>query len=120
KSLPVFGGALITGHVVADLFRNIIQSIVMLVVAFLVGFRPEASALDWMLITLLILLFSFALSWIGAIMGLIARSIEAVQWMGFFVIFPLTFASAAFVPTASVPWLLRLLAENQPVTHVIE
>ncbi len=120
KSLPIFGGAVITGHVVADLFRNMIQSCVMLIVAFLVGFRPEASATDWLLIVGLILLFSFAISWIAAIMGLLARTVEAVQWMGFFVIFPLTFASAAFVPTESMPWALRLFAENQPVTHVIE
>jgi len=120
KSLPIFGGAVITGHVVADLVRNIIQSSIMLMVALLVGFRPEASPTDWLMIVGLILLFSFAISWIAAIMGLLARTVEAVQWMGFFVIFPLTFASAAFVPTESMPWGLRLFAENQPVTHVIE
>lgn len=120
KSLPIFGGAVITGHVVADLARNVIQSIVMIAVAFLVGFRPEASAIDWVMIAGLVLLFSFAISWIAAIMGLLARTVEAVQWMGFFVIFPLTFASAAFVPTESMPTALRLFAENQPVTHVIE
>lgn len=120
KSLPIFGGAVITGHVVADLARNVIQCIIMILVAFLVGFRPEASALDWVMITGLVLLFSFAISWVAAIMGLLAKSVEAVQWMGFFVIFPLTFASGAFVPTESMPFALRLFAENQPVTHVIE
>lgn len=120
KSLPIFGGAVIAGHVVADLARNIIQSTVMILVAFLVGFRPEASFTDWLMIIGLILLFSFAMSWVAAIMGLLAKTVEAVQWMGFFVVFPLTFASAAFVPTDSMPWALRLFAENQPVTHVIE
>lgn len=120
KSLPIFGGAVITGHVVGDLFRNVIQSIVMILVAFLVGFRPEASPLEWLMIVGLVLLFSFAMSWVAAIMGLLARTVEAVQWMGFFVVFPLTFASGAFVPTESMPKYLRLFAENQPVTHVIE
>lgn len=120
KSLPIFGGAVITGHVVADLARNVIQSIIMIMVAFLVGFRPEATVTDWLFIAGLVLLFSFAMSWVAAIMGLLARTVEAVQWMGFFVVFPLTFASAAFVPTDSMPTFLRLFAENQPVTHVIE
>lgn len=120
KSLPIFSGALIMGHVSADLVRNVIQSIVLILVALLVGFRPEATLTDWLSIVGLVLLFSFALSWVAAIMGLLARTVEAVQWMGFFVIFPLTFASAAFVPTASMPYALRLFAENQPVTHVIE
>ena len=53
-------------------------------------------------------------------MGLLAKSVEAVQWMGFLLIFPLTFASAAFVPTDTMPKGLRIFAENQPVTHVIE
>ncbi len=120
KSLPIFSGAVLMGHVVADLARNIIQSVVMILVALLVGFRPEASVTDWLLMVGLVLLFSFAISWVAAIMALFAKTVEAVQWMGFFLIFPLTFASAAFVPTESMPWLLRAFAENQPVTHVIE
>ena len=66
------------------------------------------------------MLFTFAISWVAAIMGMLAKTIEAVQWMGFFLIFPLTFASAAFAPTESMAKGLRLFAENQPVTHVIE
>lgn len=120
KSLPIFGLAVVVGHVVADLFRNIIASIVMISVGLLVGFRPEASFTDWLLIVGIILLFTFAMSWVSAILGLIAKSPEAVQWMGFFIVFPLTFASAAFVPTETMPAALRAFAQNQPVTHVIE
>jgi len=120
KSLPMFAGAVLVGHVAADLFRNVVSSIIMILVGLLVGFRPEASVTEWILIFGIILLFSFAMSWLAAIMGLLARTVEAVQWMGFFLIFPLTFASAAFVPTDSMPKYLRLFAENQPVTHVIE
>jgi ABC-2 type transport system permease protein len=120
KSLPMSNSAVIAGHVVADLVRNMISAIVLLLVAFVVGFRPSADVGDWFLITIVVLVFSFAMSWVAAIMGLLARSIEAVQWMGFLVVFPLTFASAAFVPTDTMPYYLRLFAENQPVTHVIE
>lgn len=120
KSLPTVSSALMTGHVVADLARNMISSTILILVAFVVGFRPTAGLEEWLLIVGLLLIFTFAFSWIAAIMGLLARTVEAVQWMGFFVVFPLTFASSAFVPTEGMPYVLRVFAENQPVTHVIE
>lgn len=120
KSLPIASFGVVFGHVVGDLFRNMLSAIVMIIVAFFVGFRPEASLTDWLLIVGILLLFTFAFSWIAAIMGLLAKSVEAVQWLGFLVVFPLTFASAAFVPTSTMPLVLRVFAENQPVTQVIE
>ncbi len=120
KSLPTVSWGVLMGHVTADLVRNTLQSIIMIAVGFAIGFRPAANVWEWLAIAGLILLFTFAISWVSAIMGLVAKSIEAVQWLGFFVVFPFTFASAAFVPTATMPWALRLFAENQPVTHVIE
>jgi ABC-2 type transport system permease protein len=120
KSLPMLSSAVLIGHVTADLLRNVISSIVMIIVAFFVGFRPTADFGDWLAIFGLLLLFTFAFSWIAAIIGLIARTIEATQWIGFVLIFPLTFASAAFVPTDTMPGVLRTFAENQPVTQVIE
>ena len=120
KSLPIVSSAVLTGHVTADLVRHIISSIILIVVAILIGFRPTASFIDWLTILGILLLFTFALSWVSAIMGLLARSVEAVQWIGFLLVFPLTFASAAFVPTETMPRFMRLFAENQPVTHVIE
>jgi len=120
KSLPIASGGLLMGHVTADLARNIIQALVMIGVGLLVGFRPTASVVDWFEIAGLVMLFTFALSWMAAIMGLVAKTVESVQWLGFFVVFPITFASAAFVPTSTMPGWLRAFAENQPVTHVIE
>jgi len=120
KTLPIVSTSVITGHVVADLARNILSAIIMLLVALLVGFKPTATLSEWFLIAGILLLFTFAISWVAAILGLLAKSLEAVQWMGFFFVFPLTFASAAFAPTDSMPLVLRVFAENQPVTHVIE
>ncbi len=120
KSLPTISSALMTGHVIADLARNVLSSTILILVAFLVGFRPTASPLEWLYIVGLLLLFTFAISWLSAIMGLVAKTVESVQWMGFFFVFPLTFASSAFVPTEGMPWALRIFAENQPITHVIE
>jgi len=120
KSLPIMSSALMIGHVSADLVRNTLSSIIMIAVSFLIGFRPTASVGEWFLIWAIVLLFTFAFSWISAIMGLLAKSVEGVQWMSFFVIFPLTFASSAFVPTDGMPKYLRMFAENQPVTQVID
>lgn len=120
RSLPMLSSTVLTGHVVADLVRNTISTIIMLIVAFIVGFRPQASPVEWVLVFATLLAFTFALSWMSAIMGMLAKSIEAVQWLSFVLIFPLTFASSAFVPTDNMPYILRVFAENQPVTHVIE
>ncbi len=120
KTLPIVSSAVMTGHVVADLVRNTISSVIMILVGLLVGFRPTASVLEWFMIFSLLLLFTFAFSWLSAIMGLIAKSVESVQWMGFLLVFPLTFASSAFVPTQGMPKVLRVFAEHQPVTQVIE
>ena len=120
KSLPIISSAVLTGHVVADLVRNILSSVVMIGIALLVGFRPTATFGEWLLIAAIVLLFTFAISWLSAIMGLVARSVEAVQWIGFVAVFPLTFASSAFAPTEGMAPAVRFFAENQPVTHVIE
>jgi len=120
RSLPMLNAAMLIGHTTADLVRNLISSVIMIAVAFLVGFRPTASPLEWLAAIGILLLFTYALSWLSAILGLLAKSIEAVQWFGFIFVFPLTFASSAFAPTAGMPKYLRIFAENQPVTQVIE
>jgi len=120
KSLPMASGAVLVGHVVADVVRNAISTLVMVLVGFLVGFNPVATFAEWLMIAGILVLFTLAMSWLAAIMGLLARSVEAVQWVGFMAIFPLTFASSAFVPTDGMPYFLRVFAENQPVTQVIE
>ena len=120
KSLPIASSAVLVGHVIADVVRNIISSIVMILVALLVGFRPTASIMEWIYALGMLILFTLAFSWLSAVIGLMAKSVEAVQWMSFMFVFPLTFASSAFVPTEGMPKYLKIFAENQPVTHVIE
>jgi ABC-2 type transport system permease protein len=117
RSLPIARSALLIGHVGADLVRNTISALIVIGVSFLVGFQPVAGPMEWVLVFSLAILFSLAISWISAIMGLLVKSMEAAQWT---VIFPLTFVSSAFVPTETMPEVLRFFAENQPVTHVIE
>lgn len=119
KSLPMASSALMIGHITADLFRNIISGVIITAIGFAVGFRPDASATDWLMVIGLGLLFTLAISWLSAILGLMVKSLEAAQWIGFVIIFPLTFISSAFVPTDTLPAVLEVFAENQPVTHVI-
>lgn len=120
RSLPMNNRAVLTGHVVSDLFRNTISTTVMLVTGLIIGFRSSASFMDWLLIAGILLLFTFAFSWLMAILGVYAKSVEAVQWLTFVIIFPLTFASSAFVPAESMPTYLQMFAVNQPITQVVE
>lgn len=120
RSLPMGNSALVTGHIFSDLVRNIISGAIIILVGLLVGFRPNASFGEWLMVIGLAMLFTLAISWLSAILGLLVKSLEAAQWVGFVIIFPLTFISSAFVPTETMPSALRAFAENQPLTHVID
>lgn len=120
RSLPMSNLAVLNGHVISDLLRNGISTVVMIVTGLIIGFRPSASLLDWVAIVGLLLLFTFSFSWLAAVVGVLAKSVEAVQWLTFVIIFPLTFASSAFVDPTSMPAGLRAFAENQPITQIIE
>ena len=120
RSLPMNNSAVVVGHIIADMFRNVISGIIIILIGFAVGFRPDASFIEWMYVFGLALIFTLAISWLSAIMGLLVKSLEAAQWIGFVLIFPLTFVSSAFVPIETMPSALRVFAENQPLTHVID
>ena len=120
RSLPMSNLAVLTGHVISDLFRNGLSTVVMILTGLVIGFRSSASPLDWLAIAGLIALFTLTFSWLAAIMGVLSKSVEGVQWLSFVIVFPLTFASSAFVPTEGMNRFLKAFAENQPITHVIE
>lgn len=120
RSLPMHNAAVVVGHIVSDLFRNVISGLIIVALGFAIGFRPDATLIEWAQVALLSILFTLAISWLSAILGLMVKSLEAAQWIGFVVIFPLTFISSAFVPTDTMPPILRAFAENQPLTHVID
>lgn len=120
RSLPMSNLAVVTGHVVSDLLRNGISAAVLIIAGLAIGFRPNADAGEWLMVIFLLALLTFALSWLSAILGIVAKSVEGVQWMTFIIIFPLTMASSAFVrPDTMTSWL-KPFAENQPVTHIID
>jgi ABC-2 type transport system permease protein len=120
RSLPMNNLAVLTGHVVSDLLRNTFSTIVMLLAGLVIGFRSSASVRDWLVIAGILLLFTLAFSWLSAIVGLLAKSPEGVQWLTFVLVFPLTFASTAFVPSEGMNPYLKAFATNQPITQVVE
>lgn len=120
RSLPMTKSAVLSGHIIGDLIRNTFATIVMILAGLVVGFRPEAGFLGWIAVFGLLLLFTFALSWVFALIGLAGKSVEFVQQSSFIWIFPLTFVSSAFVPVDTMPHILQVFARNQPLTQVIE
>jgi ABC-2 type transport system permease protein len=119
RSMDIGGVALLTGHVAASIARNIASTVLVLGVAFLIGFRPDATLLDWLAAAGVLLLFVLAISWLSAAVGLLVRAPEAAAGFTFFVMF-LPYPSSAFVPIDTMPRWIHGFANNQPATPVIE
>jgi ABC-2 type transport system permease protein len=119
RSMDIGGAAMIGGHVVASVVRNLVSTAVVFGVALAIGFRPHASALDWLGAIGLLVAFMAAISWLAAATGLFASSPEAANGVTFVVMF-LPYASSAFVPVSTMPSWLRGFASNQPCTPLIE
>jgi ABC-2 type transport system permease protein len=118
RSLPMYPSAVLIGRTLSDVVRNVVTFAVMLAVAFAIGFRFEGTLAEAALATLLLFLFSYAFSWIAALMGLSVGSVEAANSAGFIWMFPLTFVSSAFVSTANMPDWLATIADVNPFTIV--
>jgi ABC transporter DrrB family efflux protein len=120
RSLPMSRGAVLAGRTLADVATNCLTLAVMIVTGLLVGFRFDASPFEVLAGIGLLLLFGYGFSWFFAWTGLTASSPEAAQSIGFIAIFPLTFASSAFVPVDSMPGWLEAFAEINPFTVVVD
>lgn len=119
RTMPLRASAVLTGHVVASLLRNLLATAVVIVVAVLVGFRPTADPLEWVGAIAMIALYILAITYLFAAIGLAASSPEGASAYGFIILF-IPYLSSAFVPVASMPAWLQWIAENQPVTPIIE
>jgi ABC transporter DrrB family efflux protein len=116
RSLPMSRFAVLAGRTFSDVLRSSITMTLMLVVGIAVGFRWQTSVLGLLAGMAVALVFSYGLSWLMAVVGLVVRSAEAVQAAVYMVIFPLGFTSGVFVPTHTMPGWLEAFAANQPVT----
>ncbi|HEY0485582.1 MAG TPA: ABC transporter permease [Mycobacteriales bacterium] len=119
RSLPMSRSSVLLGRTFSDTVRNSLTVAVMIAVGFLVGFRFLGSPLEAVAGVALLLLFGFSLSWIAVLIGLSVGSVEAAQGAGMIWLFPLTFASSAFVPPETMPGWLRAFVEVNPVTVTV-
>ncbi|MFD7522122.1 ABC transporter permease [Paenibacillus chitinolyticus] len=118
-TMPISRSALLWGHVLTSLLSNAISVVVIILAALLMGFRSSAGVLPWLAVAGILALFTLALTWVAAIAGLSAKTVDGASAFSYPIIF-LPFISSAFVPTESMPTAVRVFAENQPVTSIVE
>lgn len=118
-TMPISRSSVLWGHVLTSLVSNAISIIVIILVALLMGFRSSAGLLPWLSVAGMLMLFTLALTWIATIVGLSAKTVEGASAFSYPLIF-LPFISSAFVPTESMPKVVRVFAENQPVTSIVD
>lgn len=119
RTMPLRAGAVLTGHVVASLARNLLATAIVIAVAVALGFRPTADLIDWIATGAVIALYILAITYLFAAIGLAARSPEGANGYGFILLF-LPYLSSAFVPIQSMPEWLQPIAANQPITPIVE
>ncbi|MBO9597952.1 MAG: ABC transporter permease [Cohnella sp.] len=119
RTMPIRSVSVITGHVVASLARNSLATGIVIGVALLVGFRPDAGLAEWLGALGIVVLFILAFTWLFAAIGIVTGSPSAASGYGFVLLF-VPYLSSAFVPTSTMPSWLQGVAEHQPITPVIE
>jgi ABC-2 type transport system permease protein len=119
QSMPIARSSVLWAHVLTSLVANLISVVIVVLVALLMGFRSSASLPAWLAVTGILALFTLALTWIAVIPGLSATSADGASAFSYPLIF-LPFISSAFVPTATMPGPVRVFAEHQPVTSIVD
>lgn len=118
QSMPIARASVLWAHVLTSLVGNLISLVVVLAVAFLMGFRSDAGVLAWLAVAGILVLFTLSLTWLAVIPGLTAKSVDGASAFAYPLIF-LPFLSSAFVPTGTMPGPVRAFAEHQPVTSIV-
>lgn len=117
-SLPIPRASVLAGHAVANLIRSFLPIAFMTITGFVVGWRIHSGILSILGAYGLMVLFSFAMIWIGVLLGSLVRTPEGVQGVAFVVIFPVTFIASTFVPTSTLPSVLKTIAEWNPTSSL--
>ncbi|GGV19288.1 ABC transporter permease [Streptomyces griseoflavus] len=118
RSLPIWRPSAMVGYLLGDALRYSIASVVMLAMGLLLGYRAEGGFVGVVAGIALLLVFSFAFSWIWTMFGLMLRTEKSVMSVSMMVIFPLTFLSNVFVDPRTMPGWLQAFVNNSPVTHL--
>ena len=119
RTMAIARVSVLTGHVVGSMIQTMLTVVVIVGVAVLVGFRPDATALEWVAAAGLLAMITFALTWLSVAMGLVSKTVEGASNLPQPLLF-LPFLGSGFVPTDSMPTALRWFAEYQPFTPIME
>ena len=120
RTMAISRASILVGHVVGSVIQTVINLVLVTAVALAIGFRPDASPLEWLAAVGLLMLFVFGLTWLSVALGLISRTPEGASNAPLPISFLLPFVSSTFVPVGSMPSWIRWFAEYQPFTTVIE
>jgi ABC-2 type transport system permease protein len=119
RTMPIARTSVLTGHVVGNVIQTVVSIVVVIGVAVAMGFRPTATVVEWLAVAGLLVLLTFALTWLAAAFGLVAKSPEGASNAPMpLILLPLL--GSGFVPTESMPPAIRWFAEYQPFTPIIE
>ncbi|MBV1937858.1 ABC transporter permease [Streptomyces sp. BV286] len=118
RSLPIWRPSTLVGYLLGDALRYTIASVVMLVVGLIMGFRPDGGVQGVVGGVLLLIVFSFAFSWVWTMFGLLLRTEKSVMGVSMMILFPLTFLSDIFVRPETMPGWLQAFVNNNPITHL--
>ncbi len=119
RSLPMARSAVLAGRIITDIIRNLFVVFLMTVVGLFLGFRIDHGIFNFLGAVALIASFGFAFSWVSATIGLAVKTPETAQVAGFIWVFPLAFGSAIFVPVESMSSVIRVFAQHNPITYVV-
>jgi ABC-2 type transport system permease protein/oleandomycin transport system permease protein len=120
RSLPTSRASVLAGRTAADLVTNGVSILILLITGLIIGFSFHTSFVEALGGFFLLLLFGYAFSWIFAVIGMSVSSPEAANGIGFTLIFPITFISSAFVPVDSMPTVLQKFADVNPITIIVD
>jgi ABC-2 type transport system permease protein len=118
NTMPISRSSVLWGHVLTSIVSNAISILLIIAIALIMGFHSSANILEWLSVAGILLLFTFALTWLAVVPGLKAKTIDGASAFAYPLIF-LPFISSAFVPTDTMPTIVRVFAENQPVTAIV-
>ncbi|NII40476.1 ABC-2 type transport system permease protein [Curtobacterium flaccumfaciens] len=120
RTLPMSASAVLVGRTNSDLVLNGISMVIMMATGLAVGWRVNSSPVEFLGGLALLLLFSYAFSWVMALLGMSVKTPEVINNASFMILFPLTFISNAFVPSETMPLVLRVFAEWNPVSSLVQ
>jgi len=119
KSLPIARIAPLAGALLADTVRYTIATVLTFTMGFIMGYRPDGGLGNVAIAAVLVIACAWAISWIFAFFGVIARTASSVQGISMIVLFPLTFLSNAFVPVDTMPKWLQWFVNINPISHLV-